>query len=242
MTFYIHRHGLRQDIVDKMTGNGIWRSSPRFAQHFNDIPLFDPAEPAIHNNAGLITEPLDCIYSSPAARCLETSAILAKSLQIPIVVEYGLMESQLFWSNALNDDFLHTEMTKPVRIGDNLYTENIDPEMLPERLAIRFPMVDTSQSIIAPDAVPTAIDFATWALRQKALLEIWATRHTNLLVVAHAAHSTNLLPFVAQRSLDQFDDYVNGNHRTGTLAVCCPKKDIAVYQNGAKIYENRIID
>lgn len=237
MTIYIQRHGLRLDIVDKLTGNNRWKTSSRFCQNFNDSPLFDNDELAIHKNAKFITDKIDHIYTSPATRCIETSLILNKYIGAPISIEYGLMESQLYSSNALNDTFIHDEMAQPVRINGMTYERAIDDLMMPQWLTSRFPSICTNDSIVQPEDVAVAMDFATWAMRIRQLYEIWQGRHENIMIVCHAATITNLAPFIMGQSLDQYDRHVNGNDHTGTLAVCRPDANICVYQNGDKIYE-----
>lgn len=231
---------MRLDIMDKLTGNNRWKTSLRYKQHYGDSPLYDPNDANVQRNAARITEVLDCIYTSPATRCIETSLILAEKLGgLPICVEYGLMESYLYNMHALNVGYVQNEMDLPVRIGQNIYVSNIDEIMMPEALAQRFPGLIVNKSIYDPTEIPLSMDFQTWAERQVSLLGQLRSRHTNLLIVAHAANIANCTPFVAKRSLDGFDTMVAGDNRTGTLAVI-HGSNVVVYQGGELTYINEI--
>ncbi len=231
-TIYFQRHGLRLDIVDKFTGNNNWQSSQRCTEHFNDSPLFDNNEPAIYNNISLIDEQLDAIYTSPATRCIETSLIYAKILNVPIIVEYGLMESYTYNTHHLNSNYIFNEMNEPVSIKNKLYTSNIDKNMLPSRLIERYPLI-TINSQYQPEDIPISISMDEWSKRYVNILNYIRLKHENVLIVAHSNHILHGVQYIANKTMNSLYKYVEGDARTGTLAIC--KKDelsIPVYQNG----------
>lgn len=235
-TIYFHRHGLRQDIIDRLLHKRTWISSERYKQHFNDVPLADPDEPDIHTNAKIINKPLDVIYSSPATRCIQTAIILQKTLNIPIVIEYGLMEVNIVHIHALNSNFIYDESVEVIEINKNIYKKNIDELMMPESINKRFPdaHIICDQSIINPNDMPFNMTFQDWSTMMVGLIEYYKTKHDNLLFVGHANLLECCSPYIIGKSIP-ISRYVIGDDRTGTLAICT-SNSVNIYQGGARIY------
>lgn len=235
-TIYFHRHGLRQDILDKILHKRTWFDSERYKQHFNDVPLADPNEYDLHLNAKIINKPLDVIYCSPATRCIQTAIVLQKTLNIPIVIEYGLMEVNVVHIHALNVGFIYDETSEPIEINKIIYEKNIDKLMMPESIHNRFPDANiiTNQSQINPEDMPFNMTFQDWCAMMVILIEYYKTKHTNLLFVGHATLLECCSPYIIGKSIP-ISRYVIGDDRTGTMSVCT-SNSVNIYQGGTRIY------
>jgi broad specificity phosphatase PhoE len=122
-------------------------------------------------------------------------------------------------------------------IGNYTYTENIDELMKPEKICTRFPSVDPYQSIYSYEDIPLKMDYVEWSQRYANILDILHKKHDNVLIVAHASHLLDGVPYIAGRYLSKFSRYVCGDEKTGTL---CKYEDrvVNVFQEGKLIYEN----
>jgi broad specificity phosphatase PhoE len=235
-TIYLQRHGYRLDIFDKANNTTHWKNSPRRKQHFNDMPISDINEIAIQSNAPLI-KAVDVIYCSPALRCIQTAQILQKSLGIPIIIEYGLMEVALQQVSKLNQNFIYHEMSYPIEIDGIRYEKNIDEPMQPDNIAKSHPGVNPYSSLYNPDDIPFVMSDVEWGNRMVVLLEYFRAKHNNILIVAHSGLLENVAPYLANRSIFGLSNYVSGDDRTGALAIC-QGKGVSVYQNGELTYRN----
>ncbi|EGC31813.1 hypothetical protein DICPUDRAFT_89485 [Dictyostelium purpureum] len=85
MSIYITRHGLREDWINKA-----WKLT---AARPSDSPL-SAAGLQVAKELGLFCKKLDIkhVISSPMERCLQTSTQIADQLDIPIKVDYGVIE------------------------------------------------------------------------------------------------------------------------------------------------------
>src|SRR5690242_17193915 len=106
---WIIRHGERVDDVQPL-----WAKS---AERPFDPPLTQEGHRQAQETSKKIQNHLKeapvILFSSPFLRCLETSAHIAKSLNIPIHIEFGLSEwLKLGWFSSLP--------TFPLQSGDNI--------------------------------------------------------------------------------------------------------------------------
>lgn len=234
MTVYIHRHGLRLDIADKITGQNNWVNSQRYKDHFNDMPLSNPDEPAIHYNVPRISEKIDAIYTSPAQRCIETSLIINKYLNVPVIVEYGLMEVGVVHETPLNSQIIKREMAEPIIIGSNTYLRNIDDYMMPSSLKDRFPSISVDASIYNPRDMKFTDIAYDWGARLVHILDVLRSRHTNNLIVGHSGTISGLVPYIINSDTPHLSRFTNGDRNTGVL-VACDSAGLRVYKCGEEV-------
>ncbi|KAN0031092.1 hypothetical protein ACTA71_004064 [Dictyostelium dimigraforme] len=85
MTVYLTRHGLREDWINKL-----WRST---ALRPSDPPLSARGF-HIAKELGIFSKTLGLkhIISSPMERCIQTSTAIADELDLPIKIDYGVIE------------------------------------------------------------------------------------------------------------------------------------------------------
>jgi broad specificity phosphatase PhoE len=237
-SFYVQRHGLRLDIHDRNE----WLSSQRCKENYNDPPLFDENEKDIFNNIECITDPIEVIYTSPATRCIQTALIIQKGLTTnpKIIVEYGLMETQVMEVTKLNENFIQGEMGKiPQIIYGNSYYKYIDYKLSPRGIKKRYPTVDSYNSIYEPD-VPFFMSQKDWANRIFNIINIFKERHSHVLLVGHAGTIVSIIPHLANRSLMGVIAKISGDSQTGVLVKYKSVnnvKTISVFKNGEITYK-----
>jgi broad specificity phosphatase PhoE len=209
-TLYVHRHGYRLDFADDVSGQTRWKDSARFAENPRDPPLLDSDEAEIAKNAKHING-ITAIYTSPFTRCIQTSIILAKILNVPIYVEYGLAEQA---------------------VGDIVNRENMDAELEPRAIKSRFPQVNVCNSIYKlEDVASTHAPSSVIAKRNLDIIQKLQKKHNNVLIVAHCGH-LYLTAMMNGCNSKEIIDNVCGVNQTGTMVVCSGTDKCVLYKNG----------
>lgn len=165
---FIHRHGYRLDFDDQARGLTRWRDSPRFKENPTDPPLLDANEPRIAEHAQYIPNDVRFIYTSPMTRCLQTSIILQRRI--------NMMRSTLGDARPIQ-----------VKIRYDLAEAGsiIDDKLMPDAIARDYPGFICEYPPAASVPVKTIIE--NGRLMYELIGEIHARGETPF-IVAHCGH------------------------------------------------------
>lgn len=232
---YLMRHGHRLDYADREA----WRNHPRYKENALDTPLSDQGHAEAKSNAKIIKEKLDYIYCSPMTRCVETAIDMAEILKVPVRIEYGLCEAASTSENPkLKDDrfVIDDDQRYYYYSSGKEYKTIIDPELYLDKLAKKYPQIDTTyNSMFKPEDIPIIETQVSEGNRKLKIIK--ALSKHNICIVAHndiLYYGTLFLT----KSNDRHNFYEAGQKWTGVMIRW--DGEYKTYRNGIE-FDSRTI-
>lgn len=200
---YLQRHGERVGFESDE-----WTKSSRYQENPFDPPLTEKGHTEIQNNIKFM-KGIEYIYSSPLTRCMESATEISNLLNIPIRVEYGLVESHTF---EQADTGGITYENGKIFENNKPYKTIVDSKLELSELAKIYPVDTTYKSIY--EILPIIEEASSLKERHEKLIDVLSK--DNAVIVCHQDFIEN-----ATKRLTNFNTY---------------RKEYPFYPGGSKWY------